>query len=132
MQMHADDERFEVYLKQFRPRQPEPLPNESRTRLTRRVFALGACATAVAVAVIAIALMMRHGSQLNHSADGAEPGYVEPATVSQPLTIHKANALLAHAPSLKAAMDLMAFHPQNAEWPKNQQSVLFVLSKEKN
>jgi len=131
--MHAnDDERFEVYLKQFRPRQPEPLPNERRTRVTRRAFALGACATTAAVAVIAIALMMRHGPKLNHSADGAEHGYVEPATISQPLTIHKANALLARAPSPKAAMDLMAFHPRSAEWPKNQQSVLFVLSKEKN
>lgn len=130
MPMHDDDEQFEIYLRQFRPREPEPLPNGKRVRLTRRAFAMGACAAAAAVA-ITVVLTMGRGGRLDRSG-GAERGHIELAPIPPPLTIRKANALVAHAPSLQAAMDLMAFHPQSAVTPKNRQSALFVLSKEKN
>jgi hypothetical protein len=78
-----------------------------------------------------VVLAMGRGGRLGRSG-GAERGHTELAPIPQPLTIRKANALVAHAPSLQAAMDLMAFHPQSAVTPKNQQSALFVLSKEKN
>jgi hypothetical protein len=128
---HDDDEQFEIYLRQFRPREPEPLPNGKRVRLTRRAFAMGACAAVAAVAIVVV-LTMGRGAELDRSASSAERGLIELASIPQPLTIRKANALVAHAPSLQAAMDLMAFHPQSAAIPKNQQSALFVLSKEKN
>ena len=36
-----DDERFEAYLKQFRPLLPEPLPAVELSRGARHTFALG-------------------------------------------------------------------------------------------
>src|SRR5208282_962452 len=52
----AIDEKFEAYLKQFRPLAPQPLPVESHVHAPRRwlVFALATAAAAVvAVAVLA-------------------------------------------------------------------------------
>jgi hypothetical protein len=49
----------------------------------------------------------------------------------QPLTMRDANALLATAPSYKAALDEMAFHHQPSTVPKDKQSGLAVLAKEK-
>jgi hypothetical protein len=42
-----------------------------------------------------------------------------------------ANSLLASAPSYKAVLDEMAFHPRGSTVPKDKQSAVAVLSKEK-
>jgi hypothetical protein len=49
-----------------------------------------------------------------------------------PLTIRDANALLATAPSFKAAVDGMAFQSKAISLPKDKRSALAVLSEEKN
>jgi hypothetical protein len=49
----------------------------------------------------------------------------------QPLTMRDANALLATAPSYKAALDELAFHRQRSTVAKGKQSGLAVLAKEK-
>ena len=65
------------------------------------------------------------------SPDGAESlGRAEQLTNAQPLTVGRANTLLVHAPSFKAAVDLVAFQSQAAQLPKGTHSALALLSKE--
>lgn len=127
MQMHADDERFELYLKQFRPRAPEPLPVVSQAQLARRVLALGLCAAAT---VLSAALLMTnwpsHRSRSSTSLANWNPSQT---TDFHPLTIRTANQLLAHAPSLKAAMEELMLDSQRTNLPKGQ-NAFAALSKE--
>ena len=60
----------------------------------------------------------------------SNPPSIELALPKQALTMREANALLASAPSYKAAVDSMAFHNQGS-FPKDKQSALAVLAKEK-
>ena len=133
MQMHPDDDAFESYLRQFRPRAPEALRGATGARKMRRAVALGSWAAAAAFVLSTALLTTNHRPSSNHAAGDAEDLRIEPASVnSRPLTIAKADSLLAHAPSLKAVVDQMAFRPRSTELPKNQQSMLAVLSQEKN
>jgi len=123
------DDRFETYLKHFRPLAPEPLQIETPRRATRRSFVFAAWAAVVAVILIAsvLALLSRTG----RSSDG--PGNLaggEQLTNQQPLTIGSANAWLAHAPSVDAALDRVPFHRQSTPLPKGKQSALAVLSED--
>jgi hypothetical protein len=122
-----DDERFEHYLKQFRPLAPEVLhakkPGSARLRLS--VFA--ASAVAVVIVLIAAVLMIRHRPTATHSAEGAGSLGVGQLGNLQPLTIGSVNALLARAPS---ALDQLAHRPQNARLAEGTQSALAVLSRE--
>ena len=116
MRMHARDESFEVYLKQFRPRAPEALRVASGARRTRRAVALGAWAAAI---LLTAALVATNWS-------------VKPTTTNRslhPLTIGAANELLENAPSVKAAMDELVRDSQDKTVPKNQ-SAFEVLSEE--
>lgn len=127
-----DDERFELYLKQFRPLAPETLAMEGRGRTTRRSFKLWAgVAAAAAILVVAGALSLLIRSQRT-DVDGITKNVAgEHLVTAQPLTIRSANALLARAPSFKAVVDDMAFHPQVAPLSKDQRSAVAVLSKER-
>jgi hypothetical protein len=48
----------------------------------------------------------------------------------QPLTVGSANDLLAHAPSVEAALDRVPFHPPSTPLPRGKQSALAVLSED--
>ncbi len=125
------DDRFEVYLKQFRPIAPEPLPVERIRRVTRRSFALAVSAAVAAVILIASVLASHPRTGRSHSSDG--PGNLaggERLIDQQPLTIGSANDLLAHAPSVEAALDRVPFHPTSSPLPKGKQSALAVLSED--
>ncbi len=129
--LSPDDERFERYLKQFRPLPPESLQTEKHRRATRRPFALAAGAAAAAAILVAAVLTMSPRRKPAHSPDGTEDlAGVQQLTNPQPLTIGSASALLAHAPSFKAAVDLVAFRSQATQLPKGARSALAVLSKE--
>jgi hypothetical protein len=126
------DARFEAYLKQFRPLAPAPLPLERPGRASRRSFALAASAAAAA-AILVAALIVFHShaggpqvTPLTESLAGTEQLVDTP-----PLTIRSANALLATAPSFKAAVDEMAFSSKATPLPKDKHSALTELSKEK-
>jgi len=100
------DAHFEACLKQFHPLAPAPLPVERHGRASRRSFVLAACAAAAAV-VLGAALIVFHShaggpqvAPLTESLAGTEQLVNAP-----PLTIRSANALLATAPSFKAAVD---------------------------
>ncbi|PYV24716.1 MAG: hypothetical protein DMG24_10715 [Acidobacteria bacterium] len=128
-----DDERFEHYLKQFRPLAPESLQSEKHGRAARRPFVFAAWAAAAATVLVVALLTMHPLHKPTHSADGtASLARDEQLANAQSLTIGSANALLAHAPSFKAAVDLVAFQRQAAQLPKGTHSALAVLSKEKN
>jgi hypothetical protein len=126
-----EDERFERYLKQFRPLAPETLQIEKHERATRLPFVFAKWTTVAAAMLIAAVLTNQSRLKPTHSPSGTgSPATVERLTSSQPLTIGSANRLLARAPSVKAAVDQVAFRSQTTPLSKGTQSALAVLSKE--
>ena len=126
-----EDDRFERYLKQFRPLAPETLQIEKHERATRLPFVFAKWTTVAAAMLIAAVLTNQSRLKPTHSPSGTgSPATVELLTSSQPLTIGSANALLARAPSVKAAVDQVAFQSQATPLSKGTQSALAVLSKE--
>ena len=126
---NLDDERFEKYLKQFRPLAPDGLPAEIRLA-TRRHSALAIWAVgATAIGIIGVASLWiinhRITSESNHSA------LVKLPTRTPSLTMRAANDLLVKAPSYKAVMNELAFRPKSSASSNDKQSALAVLSEEK-
>jgi hypothetical protein len=127
-----DDERFEAYLKQFRPLAPDPLPTEERGRASRRWSALRAWIAATAAILILGAISMHiRPNRVAAPNTATNVASAEQLVPLQPLTMRSANALLATAPSFKAAVDNMAFRSQTLPVPKGKQSAVAVLGKEK-
>ncbi len=127
MQRHADDDSFEIYLKQFRPRAPEALFEANGGRQTRRALALGAWAAAILL--IAALLSANWTSKPSRSSIGEENLSVFQTRELHPLTIRNANELLARAPSFKAAMDELVLAAGERTVPKSQ-SAFAALSQE--
>lgn len=126
-----NDEQFERFLKQFRPLAPEPLSSRKHGGATRSPFVLAAWAAAVAAVLIAAWLSMHPRPNPTPSPEGtASLTRVEQLINPQPLTIGSANALLAHAPSFKAAVDQVGFQSQATQLSKGTHSALAALSKE--
>lgn len=127
-----DDEQFEKYLKEFLPVMPEPLMVREEARTRRRPLVLAAWAAAVA-AILMIVMLSIHSYQHPSPAQNAGTGgpRVEPLNGPQPLTIASANALLAQAPSFKAAVESVVFQPGAEPVAEGKYSALALLSKEK-
>jgi hypothetical protein len=126
----SGDERFETYLKQFRPLVPDPLPAKEIRPEPRRRLVLTICTVGIVVAMMILGVTTLR--VLNHritreSDQSATVKGVEPT----PLTMRRANALLATAPSYKAVMNELAFPVKSSTVPKDKQSALAVLGKEK-
>lgn len=126
-----DEERFEAYLKQFRPLVPEPLPAFGSGYRTRRRLFLWAGAAAVVTIVLGIAaLHIYERVRLAETPSSpAIPGRL--TDDGHPLTMRSANALMKNAPSFKALVDDMAFRSQTIPIPKGKLSAVAVLGKEK-
>jgi hypothetical protein len=123
-----DDERFETYLKQFRPLLPDALPTSTPERSLGGNWVFGIWSAGAAAVIILGVIGFRA------IFPTSKPENPPPTTVNspiQPLTMRDANSLLASAPSYKSALDEMAFHPEHSIVPKDQQSAVAVLSKEK-
>jgi len=104
---------------------------ENFSRATRRRFVFTAWAAAAAVILLVAVLTFHLRPNRNHSSDGSGSlAGGEQLTDQQPLTIGSANDLLVHAPSVKAALDRVPFHPQSTQLPKGKQSALAVLSED--
>lgn len=127
MQIHADDDKFEVYLKQFRPRSPEPLPVVTRGRHVRRALAVGSWA--VALVLTGVLLATSWTAKPPHSSAGAGDRTTFQTADFHPLTIRTANELLDRAPSLQAAMNQLLLDSGENTIPKSQ-SAFAALSKE--
>lgn len=124
-----DDERFEAYLKQFRPLTPDPLPLEGiatkrQSHFSYATWAVGILAT---MAIFVISFRILH-NRVSRQADHGV--FVQAQAPAWPMTIRDANALLATTPSYKSAMDELTL-PQSSALPQNKQSALAVLAKEK-
>jgi hypothetical protein len=125
-----DNERFETYLKQFRPLTPDALP-VSEIRAVPRSH-LNLTIWAVAGVVVMVILGVSSLRVLNHLATGdSKQSAVKLPAPTPPLTVRGANALLAAAPSYKALMNELAFRAKTSTVPKHTQSALAVLGKEK-
>lgn len=125
------DEQFKSYLKRFRPLAPDALPANKIGRIQRRrnLSYIWAVSGAVALVTLGLISLRTTGHQ-----GGGEPKPPDQIQVVQPgpgLTIRGANALLATAPSYKAALNGLAFHPPSSDVPNDKQSALAVLAKEK-
>jgi hypothetical protein len=128
--LDPDDERFETYLKQFRPLMPDEFPVNQikpapRPHSDLVIWAVGA---AVATAILGVVTVQ----VLNHRVTG-ESNHSAKVTLlaPTPLTMRRADALLATAPSYKAVMNELAFPPKSSTVPKDKQSALAILGKEK-
>lgn len=124
-----DNERFEKYLKQFRPLVADDLPVEIRPSPRRHpalaVWAMGAVAMVIFVVTGLRILNHRDPHKANDSVS------IQLHAPTPPLTIRHANNLLATAPSYKAVMNELAFPPKSSSISKDKQSALAVLGKEK-
>jgi len=127
-----DDEQFEKYLKQFRPVAPEALPVKEQVRARRSLLfaAWAAVAAAIVVAVMLSWRFYQHPSPVRET--GAGGSNVERLVNPQPLTIASANALLASAPSFKAAVESVAFQHGSKPLSEGRYSALAALSKEES
>jgi hypothetical protein len=127
-----EDEQFERYLKEFHPLAPDALPTEKRKdRRAPRIVALAAWVAAAAAVLGVVALTIFPRLDGTHSSLGAVPEFsTERLANTQPLTVRRANALLATAPSFEEAVEEMAFPPPATQLPKDKHSALAVLSKE--
>lgn len=125
-----EDERFEKYLKKFRPLMPDGLPVDEISRAPRRRFVLAIWVVGAVAVVVLVLVMLRN---LNHQFGGESDrsAAVNLPAPTTPLTMRDANALLATAPSYKAVMNQLAFRPKTSTVPKDKQSALAVLGKEK-
>lgn len=138
--MPPDDERFEIYLKKFRPLMPDALLVSERRPVPRRRFVLAiGVAGALAMVIIGIASLRifhhpmavdsdRSGSLRSSSLRSSSLQWPAP---TPPLTMRDANALLAKAPSYKALMNELALRPNGSTPSKKKQSAFAVLGKEK-
>lgn len=126
-----DDERFEGYLKQFRPIVPDALPlkQESQEPWRRRSGMQNWAIGVTAIVILGVVGFYIGKGRVAHKIDN--PASVEVVLPKQPLTMRDANALLSTAPSYKAAVDSMAFRGQGSTIPKDKQSALAILAKEK-
>lgn len=123
-----DDDPFERYLKQFRPIVAEPLPVESRPPV--RWWRWSLAATAALALIIAAAVVIRvHHKPAGPALTQGSPA-VEQLTIVQPLTLRRADDLLAHAPSYQSAMDGLAFQSERIQVPPGSTSALETLGKE--
>ena len=126
-----DDERFEMYLKQFRPLVPEPLPTSGSRHRARRRFILWAGAAAAVAILVGTAALHIHTERVRVAETTSSPATADPFTNRQPLTMRSANTLMVKAPSFKALADDMAFRSQTIPLPKGKRSAVAVLGKEK-
>ncbi len=127
-----DDEGFEHYLSEFRPVPADPLPIQRRSPAIRWrswMFALAATALALIVFVLVVRVHRKPGGSTTVKGP-ATTTVTEQFLNSQPLTLQRANDLLARAPSFKAALDGVAFERQPSKLPQGSRSALAALSME--
>lgn len=121
------DDQFESYLRQFHPLPPDGMKFERRGLAPQpQMMAVWA---AVAAVVIVASLILYPRAQRSNQPDVARWVGVDPTITTAPLTIQSANAMLARAPSFKAAVDAMAASSRTNSID-GKQSALDVLSKD--
>lgn len=136
-----EDQQLEERLKKFRPLAAEPLPVARNVRTRSKRLMLAMCtAAAVATVVVAAVIARQQYNQptgIQHKIKTVDVkvkpvdlAKVMPPGSGRPLTIKNANELLARAPSVKTALDELAFQRSAVPLPEGTQSALAVLGEE--
>ena len=125
-----DDERYERYLKQFHPLIPDALPINKQARQWPSYWVFARWSTGIATAIILGVIGFR--LLPNRVSGPSRPESVRVNAPMEPLTMRAANSRLATAPSYQAALEELAFHPRHSRVPKDKQSAVEVLAKEKS
>lgn len=130
--LDRNDEQFEARLKEFRPLAAQPLPMGRSVSARRGRWVLAMCAAAAAIVVVAVIAHQRgnQSAAIHRKVKVVDAVKVTPPASGRPLTIRSANELLARAPSVKAALDELAFQRSPVRLPEGTQSALAVLGKE--
>ena len=127
---NPDDERFAIYLKQFRPLPPDALPVDEIGQASDRHFGLTVWVVGGVVAIMILGAVSL--PVLNHRATvNSDQSAVNLPPPTPPLTVRSANALLATSPSYRSVMNELAFPTKSSPAAKDKQSALAVLGKEK-
>lgn len=122
----SPEEKFESYLRQFRPVAAPRLRREGSRRgtlLWRDLALLGA----TAILLITAGYLLRFGPE----RPNAEPNAYG-VGASEVLTVGRANSLLATAPSFQSALNAISFRYPETNSTQGKTSALAVLSREKN
>lgn len=125
------DRRFELYLKEFRPLAPAPLPLEVPAEAPRKPRHLGITVWALSVAaLLAIAIILHsRAGRVAPAVPHANSAVATPA-LSQPLTLAAANRVLVNAPSIEVALNSLEAASQAPAIPEGKESALAVLRQE--
>lgn len=126
-----NDERFELYLKEFRPLPPAPLPLDVPVQTARKPRHLGITVWGLSLAAILIFVVFLFRPPVHHPMKSGGKSTVprEPYS-TQPLTLRAANDLLLSSPSFKAAFDSLESNSGAPPIPKGKESALAVLRQE--
>lgn len=124
-----DNERFEAYLKRFRPVPASPLRFD-RTRGLRRRLLVAFAAVLAVFTVAGVLILQNQRRRVIVPFNVVTSKEVEHVGAGRPLTIWSANELLAHASSYSEALDGLASGPRSIQLPGNTESALRVLGKE--
>ena len=128
---NPDEERLEAYLRQFRPLAPEPLPDVRPGRVARRWPEIARWAAVAATIFVLTVLVFQTRRGKMPPTDATRIFKVAEGVKNPPaLTLGRANELLAHAQSSRAAFDSLAFQSRALPLSKGTQSALAALSKE--
>ena len=125
-----EDEKFEMYLKQFRPVHPDPLPTRGTRHLSGHLLRIGTWGVAVAAVLIVGATTLQLGRSRVAPSAGTNLTSIEQQLPTEPLTVRNSSVWLARAPSLKVAVDALVFRPQANSIQQGKQSAVDVLGKE--
>ena len=118
---NSDDDKFEQFLKQFRPSVAQPLPIDGQERTPEIKWLL-------VLAIVAIVTLASVGVFLKPKESTSNVGHtvmpIAHSTGPQPLTLGAAKALLDQSPSIKAALDREAFRSAPIQFSGGAQSAL--------
>ncbi len=128
--LNPEEKQFEARLKEFRPLAAEPLSMREASRSRRRKFVLAACAAAAVIALVVVLFKISYERDLAPAPERVVKQTAPEPASGRPLTIRSANELLARAPSIKSALDELAFQSRARQLPRGTQSALAVLGKE--
>jgi hypothetical protein len=127
---NLDDERFEIYLKRFRPLALAALPTHSVAKLRRRITIVASLLATAAVLIPAVVMLHTRGNGVSPVSGRTNPSLAVRPAPWQPLTLGGANQLLVRSPSFAAALDSLEAEPEVSAISKGKESALAILSQE--
>jgi hypothetical protein len=127
----SEDERFESYLRNFRPLPPSPPPRRRTRGKVRRflISALSAAAGVLIAALLGFHFWARHRPSSATSEDRPKANSIP---VAGPLTTERANAAIFRNSSVKAGLDQMTFPVRSNRLSAGEVSALEMLGEEKH